>query len=278
MAIQGRIILLVLVVLLAGCAQDDTVVDTNAASETSPTTTVAPTTTTTTSTTTTPSTTTTAATTTSASSNASTTTTTRADQLLPAPFGTMDELYELVNPDRLYPMNTRVVNSIGFSEGEKAVAEYGPDAWEWWSLTITHFEGLTVWESDDGHRAARKRGELEMFLDEDGTWYTDDTEGNPFGFPMEWEHAQFTATSCIDHGAEAVGFEEIVGSRTLHIACQFDVGGRGSTGSQDVWIDEHGYVMKSYSEIFDGPASGVTYVWEVTGLNIEPTGPLPPGW
>jgi len=42
-------------------------------------------------------------------------------------------------------------------------------------------------------------------------------------------------------------------------------------------IGEEGHVMKStYEQTFD--AGGFFWDWEVTSLDVEPTGPLPPGW
>lgn len=287
MAARRPIILLVLVLLLAGCGQDDTVAATLTTAKEAPTTTratttIAPTTSTvapTTTVTMAPTTTTTVTTTPATVPESTTTTIPHVDQVLPGSFGTMGELYARTNPDSLYPLNAQVVNSLGFCEGEEEVAKRGPDAWEWVSVNITHFEGLTVWEAEGGFRAVEMHDRPQMYLAEDGTWYEDEGgEGNPFGFPMEWGDAQFLAASCIEQGAEVVGLDTTAGVATLHIKCQLGGRSRSEPGSADVWISDEGYVMKSFAELFDDPASGIAYVWEVTGLDVEPTGPLPPGW
>ena len=146
-------------------------------------------------------------------------------------------------------------------------------------MNITYFEGLTVWDTEGGYRAVERHGSPQMYLAEDGTWYESELmRGTIFGFPMEWGDAQFMAASCIEQGAEVVGLDTTAGVTTLHIRCQLGGRSRSEPGSADVWISDRGYVMKSLYELFEDPASGIAYVWEVTGLDVEPTGPLPPGW
>ena len=86
------------------------------------------------------------------------------------------------------------------------------------------------------------------------------------------------ARECIETGAEVVGLEESIGVTTLHIRCALDGGDRGGTGSQDVWIDQGGWVMRAAREFWHEPQFGVGLRWEVTGLDVEPSGPLPPDW
>jgi hypothetical protein len=88
------------------------------------------------------------------------------------------------------------------------------------------------WEAEGGFRAVEMHGGPQMYLAEDGTWYEDeDAEGNPFGFPMEWENAQFMAASCIEQGAEVVGLDTTAGATTLHIGCQLGGQSRSDPGS-----------------------------------------------
>ncbi|MGB5168913.1 MAG: hypothetical protein WBN35_11690 [Acidimicrobiia bacterium] len=269
MATLRRIILLVLVLLLAGCGQDDQTADTSATPSTSSTTTVAPTVESTTTTTPAPTTT------------AATTTVPHADQVLPGSFGTMGELYSRTNPDRHYPLNSQV--QISFGRGEREDPMASPDSeqwnWEWITMTITYFEDLTILESDNGYReVSRPRGPY-MVLAEDGTWYDiSEEEGSYFGPPLEWADVQREAGECIESGAEVVGLEEVVGVATLHVSCELEDRSPRGDFSQDLWVGEYGRVMKSVSVFWDEPLSGGGYRWEVVGLGVEPSGPLPPGW
>jgi len=147
------------------------------------------------------------------------------------------------------------------------------------SVDITYFEGLTIWGTEGEYRAVERHGSPQMYLAEDGTWYESEHDVETiFGFPMKWEDAQFMAASCIEQGAEVVRLDTTAGVATLHIKCQLGGRSRSEPGSADVWISDSGYAMKIHYELFEDPASGIAYVWEVTGLDVEPTGPLPPGW
>ncbi|MGB5731070.1 MAG: hypothetical protein WBN24_05630 [Acidimicrobiia bacterium] len=286
MATHGRIILLVFVVLLAGCGQDNTVAATRATVKEAPTTTgatttLAPTTSAaapTTTVTMAPTTTTTATTTTSTVPDTTTTTIPHADQILPGSFGTMGELYSRTNPDRLYPLIGQVVSSIGFASNENDQPTQDPPEWGWAAMTITQSERLTLWDYGTGYREVVRPGSPYLYLAEDGTWHEIDDEGSIFSPITEWRDAQGLAARCIELGAETVGLEEVIGVTTLHIRCPVDGGDRGGAGSLDVWIDERGYVMKGAYEFWEEPEFGVGLRWEVTGLDVEPSGPLPPGW
>jgi hypothetical protein len=276
---------MVFVLLLAGCAQGDTSADTSVAASTSSTTTVAPTVDSTTTSTVAATTVTAAATTTTTIAATTTTdpettatTVPHTDQVLPGSFGTIAELYRGLPSGRSWP-NAQVVASLGFAVGEDDTASEVPPEWDWGSLTITYFEDLTVYDYEGGHREVRPRGGWYLVLADDGSWHeADDGEASMFAPVLEWEDVQNMARGCIEAGAEVVGLEESVGVTTLHIRCGIDGGDRGGVGSADVWIDEGGYVMRTDSEFWEEPQFGMGVRWEVIGLDVEPSGPLPPDW
>ncbi|MGB5187882.1 MAG: hypothetical protein WBO84_12245, partial [Acidimicrobiia bacterium] len=283
MATHGRIILLVFVVLLAGCAQDDNAAGTSVAPSTSSTTTAAPamdaTTTPTapTTTTTEPPTMTTAPTTTSTDPE-STTIGFDPDQVLPGSFGTVGDLMSLSDMYNIDPLDAQILSSFAIDGDEEVLANRGMEAGVLESLTITYSGDITVWDFGGGYREVL-RGDESFYLDEDGTWHENDRWEWPGMGPFyEWTFVQGIAPGCLEFRAEIIGLEDVAGATTLHVRCTWDEGDPEGTGSSDVWIGEQGHVMKSVSESWQDPSFGFITVWEVTGLDVQPTGPLPPGW
>lgn len=288
MATHGRLSLLVLVLLLASCGQDDQTADTGATPSTSSTTTIAPAVDPTT-TSTAPGTTTTTrvpATTTSvttASTTPETTTTVGAStgQQLPGSFGSVGELRSLVDVSAFSPLDAQIVSSQSMSTDEDYAASMGAPLESLWdysvSATITHFGDVTVWDHDDGVREVERHGQR-MVLLEPGKWQ--DNGGSPrlpLGPIFDWTEFQSSAIECIEFDPEVIGLEQIAGATTLHLRCAGDDEALELHISLDVWIGEEGQVMKSmYEQTSD--AGGFFWDWEVTTLDVEPTGPLPPGW
>jgi hypothetical protein len=276
---------MVFVLLLAGCAQGDTSADTSVAASTSSTTTVAPTADSTTTSTVAATTVTAAATTTTTTAATTTTdpetaaeTVVDPDQELPGSFGTVGDLLSLTDIFNIDPLDAQILSYLAVDGDEDALAKQGVDAGIWASVTITYSGDITIWDFDGEYRVVQ-RGDESFYLDEDGSWNENDGwEWPPIGPSYEWIHAQGIAPGCLELGAEVVGLEEIAGATTLHIRCTFDEEGQGGTGFSDVWIGEQGHVMKSLSEWWEDPSFGFIDVWEVTGLDVEPSGPLPPGW
>lgn len=271
---------MVFVLLLAACGQDDSSSDAGVTPSTASTTTVAPAENTTTTSTGAATTVTAAVTTTTTGPGPAAEILVDTDQELPGSFGTVGDLLSLVLPRVTVAKGSiQVVSSLGFTVGEDNTVSEAPPEWDWGSLTITYFEDLTVYDYEGGHREVRPRGGWFLVLADDGSWHeADDGEASVFAPILEWEDVQNMARGCIEAGAEVVGLEESVGLTTLHIRCALDGGDRGGIGSQDIWIDERGRVMRADSEFWEEPQFGMGVRWEVTGLDVEPTGPLPPGW
>ncbi|MGB5565181.1 MAG: hypothetical protein WBN93_02525 [Acidimicrobiia bacterium] len=282
MATHGRILLLVFGLLLAGCGQDDQAADTSATPSTSSTTRVAPavdpTTSTAPATTVTVAPTTTTTPTTTSTGPESTTIGFDPDQVLPGSFGTVGDLISLSDMFRVNPLDAQILSYIAIDGDEKVLADQGMEAGIWASLTITYSGDITVWDFGGGYREVL-RGDESFYLDEDGTWHENDRWEWPGMGPFyEWTFVQGIAPGCLEFRAEIIGLEDVAGATTLHIRCTGNEGDPEGTGSSDVWIGEQGHVMKSVSESWQDPSFGFITVWEVTGLDVQPTGPLPPGW
>ena len=143
------------------------------------------------------------------------------------------------------------------------------------SATITHFGDVTVWDFDDGIREVHRKGQ-KMVLVDSGKWQ-DNGSSSVLAPTFDWSELQTSAIECIEFGPEVIGLEQIAGSTTLQIRCAGDEDALDLHISHNVWIGERGHVMKSrYERTHD--AGGIFWNWEVTGLDVEPTGPLPPGW
>ena len=200
------------------------------------------------------------------------------DQVLPGSFGTVSDLISLSGNFSINPLDAQILSYVAIDGDEEALADQDMEAGIWESVAITYFGDTTVWDFDGGYREVL-RGDESFYLDEDGAWHENDRwEWPPMGPFYEWSHVQGIAPGCLESGAEIIGLEDVAGATTLHIRCTLDGGDPDGTGSSDVWIGEQGHVMKSVSESWQDPSFGFITVWEVTGLDVQPTGPLPPGW
>jgi hypothetical protein len=193
----------------------------------------------------------------------------------------MGKLWSLVDISTFSPLDAQIVSSQSMSTDEDYAASVGapPDSsWEYSvSATITHFGDVTVWDHEDGIREVERHGQR-MVLLEPGKWQDNGSSGWLLLGPIfDWTEFQNSAIECIEFDPAVIGLEQIAGATTLHIRCAGDDEASDIHISHDVWIGEEGHVMKSmYEQLSD--AGGFFWDWEVTGLDVQPTGPLPPGW
>ena len=168
--------------------------------------------------------------------------------------------------------DAQISSYIAVSGNEEDLAGLDVAAGIFESMTITYYSDVTVWDYPEGFREVEINGEF-LYQAEDGTWQDSDRfEWPPFGPLPEWDFAQATASSCVESDPEQIGAEEIAGVVTLHLKCGFDESG------VDVWVDQNGLVMKLVIEEAEpGTSLLLQTVWEVTALDVEPDGPLPPG-
>lgn len=200
------------------------------------------------------------------------------DVVLPGPFGTMSELLSLSDMFSVDPLDAQIVSYFALDGDEEFLASLDDEARLRESVTITYFGEMTIWDFPGGYREVSRSGES-FYLDEDGSWYDNDRwEWPPMGPFYEWDFVQGMAPGCIEFGAEVLGLEDVAGATTLHIRCTVDGEDQSQQGFSDVWIGEQGHVMKSYSESWEDPSFRIISSWEVTGLDVAPDGPLPPGW
>ena len=186
-------------------------------------------------------------------------------------FPTIEELIILT---RAFPafVDAQVTSFVAVYGDEEELEALGREGGVVESMTITYFGDLTVWDLPGGFREVRSDSGL-LYLSEDGTWLESDRfEWPPFGPLAEWEFAQSAASQLFESDPEVVGFEQVVGVPTLHLREVVD------EASVDLWVDASGLVMKLITEaIKEDPSLRLQIVWEVTGLDVKPEGPLPPG-
>ena len=172
----------------------------------------------------------------------------------PEGFPTVEELANLASPF-LDEIDAQISSFVAVYGNDDDLEELGVEGGVVESMTITYFGDVTVWDYPAGFREVSFEGEL-LYLSEDGTWQVRDSfEWPPFGPLPEWGIASAIASDVFEADPEVIGFEGVAGVPTLHLA----VGDNAA----------------SVEEGEEGTSLRLQTVWEVTGLDIEPEGPLP---
>lgn len=167
----------------------------------------------------------------------------------------------LLSPDEA---ETRGIDTVSLDQAE---------------ITITYFDGITVWDYAGGYReVSLPDGEL-LFLDQDGTWTESSRFEWPPGGPLgEWRFAQGMASDVIT-ASEAVGYEMLADIPTLRLhwfpSPDDTTGDEIVEWTSDVWLDATGTVIRL---VTGASADGIPIflVWDVETLSPDLTGPLPP--
>lgn len=210
-------------------------------------------------------------------STTSATATPSEDVELPGSFGTLSDLRVIVDAFNFEPIDAQFISTLGIEGDEEYLAALEIEAGIHESVTITYYRDMTVWDYPDGFREVLTGGEY-LYENEQGDWVPSDSfEWPPMGPIYEWYEAQSWAEDCIDRGPEVLGIEEIVGLATLHVRCSEPTAVTDNTSHADLWISEGGLVMKAYAESWVEPSAALVTSWEVTGVDVPPSGPLPPG-
>lgn len=145
-------------------------------------------------------------------------------------------------------------------------------------ITITYYDGYSIWDYPGGYREARREGGDYMYLDSDGTWKVSDRfEWPPFGPLPEWTIADEYAWGLIEQGGHIVeGFEVLAGVETAHLRWA----GASAERWADIWVDSSGTVIRLILDMArddEDPLNQVWMVWDVLTFDPQDIGPLPPG-
>ncbi len=146
-------------------------------------------------------------------------------------------------------------------------------------FVITHYDGVTVWEDDQGNRMVDPGSGEMMIQGEDGSWEATEFEGSARPTCSgSGRSAQEYAWSAISEGDPvARGHFLIVGQPTAHYSVEAPPDGFWNNTIWDVWVDDDGAVLRmivSGSRDEDGVSP--LLIWNVETLEPELQGPLPP--
>lgn len=144
-------------------------------------------------------------------------------------------------------------------------------------LTITYYDGYTIWDYPDGYREARRGSGDYMYLNDDGAWQVSDRfEWPPFGPLPEWFDAQWIAGDLLEQEHEVEGYELLAGIETAHVRW----GDAAAEQWADVWVDSSGTVVRMVLDMAsneEDPLNQLWMIWDVLTLDPQDIGPLPPG-
>lgn len=151
---------------------------------------------------------------------------------------------------------------------ELAAAGYDPDLLQK-EMTITYFDGITVWDYLGGFRRVATPDGVFLYQVEDGSWReSEGSEWSPLPIPM-WPLAQEMVVGLLETDrAVPAGFETLADSETVHL--------RLVENQTEVWLDQVGAVMRIVFDL-SKPDKGLSLfmVWDVETLSPDLTGALP---
>ncbi|MEX2624251.1 MAG: hypothetical protein WD651_11030 [Acidimicrobiia bacterium] len=155
----------------------------------------------------------------------------------------------------------------GADAEELAFAGYDPDLLQK-QMTITYFDGITVWDYPGGFRQVATPAGVLLYQAEDGSWQqSEGSEWSPLPIPM-WPLAQDMVAGWLETDRVVIqGYETLADSETVHL--QVD-------DQTHVWLDQVGAVMRIVFDL-SKPDKGLSLfmVWDVATLSPELTGSLP---
>ena len=137
------------------------------------------------------------------------------------------------------------------------------------SVTITNYDGITVWDYSNGVREI-SAGSGFLVLAEDGSWQPGFDEAPLVGPLTSRSDVGLIAQYCLGQSPEVIGGERIVDVLTMHVQCT------DADDTLDVWVDENGIVLRL--QMTDTSLDGdISWDWGVVALDEKPGGELPPG-
>jgi hypothetical protein len=169
------------------------------------------------------------------------------------------------------PPHPRARIFSGFMTGadaeELAAAGYEPDLAQQ-KMTITYFDGITVWDYPGGFRQVATPAGVLLYRAEDGSWQeSEGSEWYPLPIPM-WPFAQDMVAGWLETDRVAIqGYETFGDSETVHLLVD---------DKTHLWLDQVGAAMRIVFDL-SKPEKGLSLfmVWDVETLSPELTGPLP---
>ncbi|MDP3983646.1 MAG: hypothetical protein Q8Q52_01395 [Acidimicrobiia bacterium] len=191
----------------------------------------------------------------------------------PEGFPSIEELAEaMAYPFFRPPPHPRARIFSGYMTGadaeELAAAGYDPDLLQK-EMTITYFDGITVWDYPGGFRQVATPDGVLLYQAEDGSWQeSEGSEWSPLPIPM-WPLAQDMVVGLLETDrAVTKGYETLADSETVHL--------RLIDNQTEVWLDEVGAVMRIVFDL-SKPDKGLSLfmVWDVETLSPDLTGALP---
>lgn len=140
-------------------------------------------------------------------------------------------------------------------------------------VTITCFDGITVWDYGAGVREVSIPGQGIMTRGATGDWAESTALEWPVFGPIPEQHeAQSMASAVLAAENEVVSYERIAGVETIRVRYA------GEGAEVDVWVSADALVMRLIYDTGDSddPAT-MSYIWNVETLDAVLDGPLPPG-
>lgn len=136
-------------------------------------------------------------------------------------------------------------------------------------VTITYFDGITVWDYAGEARAVGMPDGRLLYQADDGSWQKSDmSEWSPLPIPM-WPMAQDMVVGLFETDTvEELGYEILAETETVHLEMV--------ENHTEVWLDRDGAVMRIVMDL-SKPVQGssVFMVWNVETISPELTGPMP---
>ena len=152
--------------------------------------------------------------------------------------------------------------------GQLVAARYDPSLLKR-RVTITYFDGTTVWDYAGEARAVGTPDGRLLYHAEDGSWQESEmSEWSPLPIPT-WPKAQDMVAGLLETDTLVeLSYEILAETETVHLEMV--------ESHTEVWLDRDGAVMRMVMDL-SKPVQGfsVFMVWNVETLSPELTGPVP---